>query len=299
MGQSLFNLLYYVIMQNTILIFGYGYTGSYVAKLLSQKGWKVIGTSSSSSLTTETIIIIPYDREAITNVIKLATHILISIPPDENGDIVVGNFVDLLFLAKNLKWIGYLSSTAVYGNHDGALVSEESALRPSNERAKQRIRAEAQWLEFGKQHKISVNIFRLAGIYGPKRNALEQLRNGKAKSIFKAGHVFSRIHVEDIARVIVAAIKLGSVREIYNLADDKPCPTFEVNNLAAELLGVIPPPIVHIKDAELSEMATEFYNDNKRISNYKIKDKLHIALKYPTFREGLKAIYDWNYGDSI
>jgi nucleoside-diphosphate-sugar epimerase len=279
-------------MQNTILIFGYGYTGSYVANLLSQNGWRVIGTSSRSSLRTESIIIIPYDREAITNVIKLATHILISIPPNENGDVVLDNFVDLLSSAKNLKWIGYLSSTAVYGNHEGALVSEESVLRPSNERAKQRIRAEAEWLEFGKQQKISVNIFRLAGIYGPKRNAIEQLINGKAKSIFKAGQVFSRIHVEDIARVIEAAIKLCSRKEIYNLADDKPCPTFEVNNLAAEFLRVIPPPIIHIKDAELSEMGAEFYKDNKRISNTKIKDKLHITLKYPTFREGLKAIHD-------
>lgn len=279
-------------MQNTLLIFGYGYTGSYVANLISQNGWQVIGTSTRSPLRTESTNIIPYDKGAITNVIKRASHILISIPPDENGDVVLGNFADLLSSAKGLRWIGYLSSTAVYGDHNGDLVNEESALRPSSERARQRIRAEEKWLEFGEQHKISVNIFRLAGIYGPKRNALEQVRNGKARSIFKEGQVFSRIHVEDIARVIVAAIKLGSLREIYNLADDKPCPTSEVNNFAAELLGAIPLPIIHIKDAELSEMAREFYNDNKRVSNSKIKDKLHIKLKYPTFCEGLKAIHD-------
>ncbi len=275
-------------MKNTFLVFGYGYTGSYVANLISQKGWQVVGTSSRFHNTKSTII--PYDREQITNVIKFTTHILIAIPPDENGDVVLADFSDILPLAQNLKWIGYLSSTAVYGNHDGAFVNEESILRPSSKRAKQRIIAETEWLDFGKKYKINVNIFRLAGIYGPERNAIDQVRSGKARSIFKEGQVFSRIHVEDIARVIVAATKLDSIREIYNLADDEPCPTFEVNNFAAELLGVTPPPIINIKEAELSEMAKEFYNDNKRISNSKIKDKLHIKLKYPTFREGLKAM---------
>jgi len=275
-------------MKNIFLILGYGYTGSHLANLIIQNGWRVVGTSSKSHHTKAAII--PYDREHITEEVEVATHILISIPPDENGDIVLADFSDILSLAKNLKWIGYLSSTAVYGNHDGAFVSEESVLRPSSERAKQRVKAEAEWLEFGKQHEISVNIFRLAGIYGPERNALVQVRAGHAKSVFKEGQVFSRIHVEDIARIVWAAIGLGSTAEIYNLADDEPCPTFEVNNFAAELLGVPPPPIVDIKEAKLSEMAKEFYNDNKRISNFKIKDKLHIKLKYPTFREGLRAM---------
>ena len=275
-------------MKNTFLILGYGYTGSHVANLISQNGWRVVGTSSKSHHTNAAII--PYDREQITNEIKTATHILVSIPPDENGDVVLADFSDILSLANNLKWIGYLSSTAVYGNHDGAFVNEESILLPSSKRAKQRVRAETEWLEFGKKYKTNVNIFRLAGIYGPERNALDQVRAGQARSIFKEGQVFSRIHVEDIARIIVAAATLESIREIYNVADDEPCPTFEVNNFAAELLGVIPPPIIDIKEAKLSEMAKEFYNDNKRISNSKIKDKLHIKLKYPTFREGLRAM---------
>ncbi len=275
-------------MKNTLLIFGYGYTGSHLANLISQNGWQVVGTSSRPHNTKSTII--PYDREQITNVIKFATHILISIPPDDNRDVVLADFSDIFPLAKNLKWVGYLSSTAVYGNHDGAFVNEESILRPSSKRAKQRIRAETEWLEFGKKYKIRVNVFRLAGIYGPERNALDQVRAGQARSIFKEGQVFSRIHVEDIARIIVAATKFESIRGIYNLADDEPCPTFEVNNFAAELLGVTPPPIIDIKEAELSEMAKEFYNDNKRVSNSKIKDTLHIKLKYPTFREGLRAM---------
>ncbi len=275
-------------MKNTLLIFGYGYTGSHVANLIRQNGWQVVGTSSKPHVTKSAII--PYDREQITNAIKIATHILISIPPDENGDVVLADFSDILPLAKNLKWIGYLSSTAVYGNHDGAFVNEESILRPSNTRAKQRIRAETEWLEFGKKYKIGINIFRLSGIYGPERNAIDQVRTGQVRSIFKEGQVFSRIHVTDIARIIVAAAKLESVREIYNVADDEPCPTFEVNNFAAELVGVTPPPIIDIKEAKLSEMTKEFYNDNKRVSNSKIKDKLHIRLKYPTFREGLRAM---------
>lgn len=275
-------------MKNTVLIFGYGYTGSHVANLISQNGWQVIGTSGRPHNTKS--IIIPYDREQIKNAVEVATHVLISIPPDEKGDIVLADFSDILSLAKNLKWIGYLSSTAVYGDHDGAFVNEESILRPSSERAKQRVRAEKQWLEFGARYKINVNIFRLAGIYGPERNAIDQVQNGKARSIFKKGQVFSRIHVEDIARIIVAAIKLENANEIYNIADDEPCPTFEVNNFAAGLLGVAPPQIIDIKYAELSGMAKEFYNDNKRISNSKIKEKLHAKLKYPTFREGLSSM---------
>ncbi len=274
-------------MKNTLLIFGYGYTGSHIANLMSQNKWHVIGTSRS--LNTNTI---PYKKEAVNEVMKLTTHILISIPPDENGDVVLADFSDILPLAKNLKWIGYLSSTAVYGDHGGDLVNEESILRPLTMRAKQRIMAENGWLEFGKKHKISVNIFRLSGIYGPKRNALDQVRARVAKSIFKEGQVFSRIHVEDIARTILAATELDSKTEIYNLADDEPCPTFEVNNFAAELLGVPPPPIIDIKEAKLSLMAKEFYNDNRIISNTKIKDKLHIKLKYPTFREGLRTCLD-------
>lgn len=283
-------------MKNTLLIIGYGYTASYIAQLFSQNNcWHVIGTSRTQK---PDDLIIPYERESIARSLKIATHVIISVPPDDQGDAVLNDFGDLFYEFESLKfpkleWIGYLSATSVYGNHDGDLVNEESILKPSSARAINRIRAEEQWFELGQKYKITVNIFRLAGIYGPKRNAIEQVKNGSAKSIFKEGQMFSRIHVEDIAQIILAAVNMKDAKaQIYNLADDHPCATIDVNNYAAKLLGVEPPNVIAIEDAQLSEMAQEFYSDNKRICNRKIQELLKIKLKYPTYRQGLLTIYN-------
>jgi nucleoside-diphosphate-sugar epimerase len=272
---------------NKLLIFGYGYVAAYIAASLDKNQWDIIGTTRSSQAQTN---IIEYNKEQISKALETVTHIIISIPPKENGDLVLSEFKELLSAAINLKWIGYLSSSSVYGNHHGAWVDENTQLIPISERAKNRVLAEKQWLDFGRQHNININIFRLAGIYGPGRNALEAVKEGRAKSILKKGHYFSRIHVKDIASIVKLAISNNALSEIYNVTDDYPCPTSEVNDLATELLGVEAPAMIKLADADLSPMAKEFYADNKKVSNRKIKTQLAVKLKYPTFREGLRSL---------
>ncbi|MDP4832677.1 MAG: NAD-dependent epimerase/dehydratase family protein [Rickettsiaceae bacterium] len=272
---------------NNLLIFGYGYTAAYIASSLNSNQWNIIGTTRSQKAHHN---IIEYNKNQISKALETVTHIIISIPPSIKGDIVLGEFKELLLATKNLKWIGYLSSSSVYGNHKGAWVDENTKLIPLSERAKNRVLAEQQWLDFGKQHNINTNVFRLAGIYGPSRNALESVTAGKAKSILKEGQCFSRIHVEDIANVVKLAISNNATSEIYNVADDYPCPTYEVNDFAAKLLNVSTPSMIKFSQASLSPMAKEFYADNKKISNRKIKAQLTVKLKYPTFREGLQSL---------
>ena len=272
---------------NSLLIFGYGYTSAYIAASLDKDQRSIIGTTRSSQSQTN---IIQYNKEQIHKALEAVTHIIISIPPVAEGDLVLGEFKELLSAAINLKWIGYLSSSSVYGNHYGAWVDENTKLIPLSERAKNRVLAEKQWLDFGGQNNININIFRLAGIYGPGRNVLELVKVRRAKSILQEGHCFSRIHVEDIANVVKIAIGNNAISEIYNVADNYPCPTYEVNDFAAELLGVEAPPMIKLTEAVLSPMAKEFYADNKKVSNHKIKTQLAVKLKYPTFREGLKSL---------
>lgn len=275
---------------NNLLIFGYGYTAAYIAASLNSNQWNIIGTTRSPKAHNNNNIIIEYNNNQISKALETVTHIIISIPPSIKGDIVLNEFKELLLAANHLKWIGYLSSSSVYGNHNGAWVDENTKLIPLSERAKNRVLAEQQWLNFGKQHSINTNIFRLAGIYGPSRNALESVTADKARSIMKKGQCFSRIHVEDIANVVKHAISNNATSEIYNVADDYPCSTYEVNNFAAKLLNVETPSMIKFSQASLSPMTKGFYTDNKKVSNKKIKTQLAVKLKYPTFREGLQSL---------
>lgn len=277
-------------MQNHLLIFGYGYTASNLAKSLNPNKWNICGTSRSKAKD-EYCDIINYEKFTIEKALKTSTHILISIPPNDQGDIVFQDFKDLIVRYSNIKWIGYLSSTAVYGNHNGSWVNENSNTNPSSQKGINRKLAENQWIKFGKENDISVNIFRLSGIYGPNRNALLQVKNGKVRSVYKEGQVFSRIHMSDIAQIIERAMEKTFKNEIFNLADDYPCSTIEVNSYAANLLKLPEPEIINYEKANLSEMAKEFYRDNKRISNQKIKEMLDITLKFPTYREGLNQLF--------
>lgn len=277
-------------MQNHILIFGYGYTASNLAKSLNQHKWNICATSRSKTKD-EYCSIINYEKFAIEKALRTSTHILISIPPNDQGDIVFQDFKNLIKNHSNIKWIGYLSSTAVYGNYNGAWVDENANTNPSSQRGINRKLAENQWITFGKENNISVNIFRLSGIYGPNRNALLQVKNGKAFSMYKEDQVFSRIHVSDIAQTIENAMEKTLKNEIFNLADDYPCSSIEVNSFAANLLKLPEPEIISYEKANLSEMAKEFYRDNKRISNQKIKEILNIKLKFPTYREGLSQLF--------
>jgi nucleoside-diphosphate-sugar epimerase len=270
-----------------MLFFGFGYSARVLAHRLVGKGWKITATARSDGAIAE---IGQHGYRAI-NFSALAeadldgvTHLVSSVPPGE-GDPVLAAHGELL-LSKALQWVGYLSTTGVYGDHGGAWVDEKSVLSPNTERGARRLAAEQAWLQTG----LPVHLFRLAGIYGPGRNALESVRDGTARCIIKPGQVFSRIHVEDIATVLEASIARPHPGRAYNVCDDEPCPPQDVIAYAAHLLGVAPPPDIPFGEARLSPMARSFYADSKRVSNRRIKTELGVKLKYPTYREGLAAL---------
>ncbi len=264
-------------MQNTLFIFGLGYSARFIADLARTKGFEVTGTSSRGGLDFE-------DDEAVRAALNSASHILSSVPPETTIDPVIARYGRAIVEAKP-SWLGYLSTTGVYGNTDGAVVDETSPLNPSSERSHRRVRDEAAWAALGPVH-----IFRLAGIYGPGRSALEQLKAGRARRIIKPGQVFSRIHVADIARFTLASmLDPDPTGAIYNLCDDEAAPPQDVIAYAAGLLGVEPPPAIAFDSAELSDMARSFYADNRLVSNAKIKGRFAMEMACSNYRDGLTA----------
>jgi nucleoside-diphosphate-sugar epimerase len=217
--------------------------------------------------------------------------VLVSVPPDRAGDPVLRHFAGNLAAASRLGWIGYLSTLGVYGDHAGAWVDEETKCEPLSPRNRARLKAEGQWLKFGKRAEKPVQVFRLAGIYGPGRNALAQLREGTARRIFKAGQVMNRIHVADIAGALAASLARPMQGAVFNVCDDEPAPPQDVVAHAAFLMGVAPPPEVPIAEAELSPMAASFYAECKRASNAKLRRELGWTPRFPSYREGLAALY--------
>jgi nucleoside-diphosphate-sugar epimerase len=222
--------------------------------------------------------------------LREATHVLISAPPGEVGDPVLNQHSADLAQAPSLRWIGYLSTVGVYGDHQGDWVDETTPPNPVSQRGRRRVGAEEAWLALGADAGARVLIFRLAGIYGPGRSAIDRLRAGTAQRIVKPGQVFNRIHVEDIAEIVHASLSGGGTHAVYNVADDEPAPPQDVIAYAAELLQMPPPPAIAIEDARLSVMAKSFYVENKRISNARAHRDLGIDLKYPNYRLGLQAI---------
>jgi nucleoside-diphosphate-sugar epimerase len=218
------------------------------------------------------------------------THLLVSVPPDAAGDPVLAVHGEDIARIKGLRWLGYLSTTSVYGDHGGGWVDETAELAPSGDRGRRRVAAEAGWLELWHRRGVPVHIFRLAGIYGPGRSPFDALRAGTAKRIDKPGQVFSRIRVEDLAHVLAASISRPRPGAIYNVCDDDPAAPEAVVAHAAALLGMPAPPLVPFEAAELSPMARSFYDDNKRVSNRLIKSELGVTLRYPDYRAGLAAI---------
>lgn len=226
------------------------------------------------------------DAAAVDQAIVGAGHLLASLPPDAHGDPVLDRHAAAL-AAASPRWVGYLSTTGVYGDRAGGWVDEESAIDPATERGRRRAAAEAAWLAIG----LPVHLLRLAGIYGPGRSALDRVRDGRARRIVKPGQVFSRIHVADIAQVLAASIARPRPGRAYNLADDMPAPPQDVIAFAADLLGAPPPPEVAFDEADLSPMARSFYAESKRVSNARIKSELGVQLLYPDYRAGLRAIH--------
>lgn len=271
-----------------ILCFGLGYSARVLAGGLSDRGWRVTGTSRNPE-ESDCLRFArghPLAREAFAGV----SHVLISIPPDETGDPALDRHGGDIAAISGLAWLGYLSTTGVYGDRGGGWVDENSELRPSGARGRRRVAAEAGWLDLWRRRGVPVHIFRLAGIYGPGRSPFDALRAGAATRIEKPGQVFSRIHVEDLASVLSASIARPRPGAVYNVCDDEPAPPEAVVAHAAVLLGLPPPPLVPFAAAGLSPLAKSFWDDNKRVANALIKRELGVALRYPDYRAGLAAI---------
>lgn len=280
-----------------LFVFGMGYTGKILAKHLSDEGWKVSGTSRDQA-GADQLIKTGYNAHVFNNdspldpkVLNDVTHILLSIPPNDDGDLVYKSHgQDIAKLTENLKWVGYLSTTGVYGDRGGDWVDETADLTPSTKRGEKRVLAEGQWRKLYAQNGVPVHAFRLAGIYGPGSNQLEKVAQGKAKRRIKQGQVFSRIHVEDIAGMLLASIHAPCPGQNYNICDDEAAPPQNVVTYAAELLAVDPPPEIEFNPDDISPMGLSFFAESKQVSNEKIKTELNYQLKYPTYREGLKAL---------
>lgn len=289
----------------SLFCFGYGYSCEYLSRALKAAGgWDIAGTTRD-----------PEKRRALrdqdikaflfSNDIPLAdplymmrdaTHILISTPPSDHGDpSFLFHGEDILKLPK-VEWVGYLSTTGSYGDRGGEWVDETARARPTTQRGSRRLKAEEQWLSLFETHNIPVHIFRLAGIYGPGRSALDSVRSGVARRIDKPGHAFSRIHIDDIVQILMASMHNIRPGEIYNVCDDEPAPSHEVIDYACQLLGIESPPLQPFDKVDMAPITRSFYTDNKRIKNDKIKTDLGISLKYKTYKDGLEGCLDAEQG---
>jgi nucleoside-diphosphate-sugar epimerase len=261
------------------LVFGLGYVGEAFAAALRARGWTVTGTRRGGGLVFDGAYCAPVAAE-----LARADAVLASIPPDEAGDPAFLAFQQ--DLAARPRWIGYLSTTGVYGDLGGRWAFEATPLNPASEQGRRRVLAEGQWLSL--PHPAQV--FRLPGIYGPGRSAFDRLRAGDARRIIKPGQVFSRAHVDDIVSALAASLDRPNPGRAYNVCDDEPAPPQDVIAHAAQMLGMEPPPDVALEQAGLSPMAQRFYAENKRVSNACAKAELGWRPLYPTYREGLAAI---------
>ena len=285
-------------MSKHILFFGFGYCAQFLAPLLAAQGWHITATcrdtDKAKRLTDNDITPLMLDGTPLSPAaLDGVSHIVLSAAPSDDGDPALPLLRDAL--AQNgdaIKWLGYLSTTGVYGDHAGAWIDEDTPRGPLGERGQRRVDAEAAWAALAAAHDLPIHYFRLAGIYGPGRNQLAALKAGTARRIDKPGQVFSRIHVADIAAILLASMTKPQAGRAYSLCDDEPAPPQEVVAFAATLLGLEPPPLIAFEAADLSPMAKSFYGENKRIKNSRIKQELGITLSYPSYREGLRALFD-------
>ena len=283
-----------------LFCFGLGYSCARFGVRLKEMGWKVSGTVRTEEKRKILLekefgdVWLFSDNESISDPIKAfsgVTHVVCSIPPGLDGDPALLRHRGDLQNAADLKWVGYLSTPAVYGDRGGALVSEVDAPNPGSLRGRRRLSAEQGWIAAFSESVVDVQIFRLSGIYGPGRNALDQLRNGRARIIEKPGQVFNRIHVDDIGAVLIASMSRPRHGGIYNVADHEASASGDVIKFAASLLEVDPPRPIPFRDADLSQMARSFYSECKRLDTSRLRDELGVNLQYPNYREGLSEIF--------
>lgn len=288
-----------------VMIFGAGYSGKAIGRLLSSRGCRVSGTTRSlekqDALRDCGILPFQFDggelSAALTAELATVTHLVQSIAPGRDGDPLIRLFTGsgLKMLMPKLEWIAYLSTVGVYGDHDGAWVDEDTALKPVSQRSVERVEAEKAWQALAGQNGLPLAILRLSGIYGPGRNAFVNLANGTARRLVKKDQVFNRIRIEDIAG---ATALLAEMRQpgIYNVTDNEPCPPQDVVAEAARLMGMEPPPEQPFETAELSPMARSFYGENKRVSNARLK-ALGYAFRFGDYRQSLQDLWSngtWN-----
>jgi nucleoside-diphosphate-sugar epimerase len=270
---------------NRLLIFGLGYCGTAIGGAASAAGFHVTGTTRAGL---DGSIRFDSAHEAVQS----ATHIVSTAAPTNEGDPVLAHYAEQISADPSLRWIGYLSSTVVYGDRGGGWVDEDTPPAPQQARGQRRVEAEDAWAQFANRH--PVDIFRLSGIYGPGRSAFDDLRSGRARRVIKPGHQFGRIHRDDIAQAVVAAMLQDrpAGRRVLNLADDEPSESAAVITQAAALLNIAPPPEIAFADAlpTMSPMARSFWADNRKVASVKTKAALGIAWRYPTYSEGLRAI---------
>jgi nucleoside-diphosphate-sugar epimerase len=281
-----------------LVIFGLGYSAGFFARAAQARGWEVTGTVRSAeragALSRAGIHTLVFGGFAVSTplakAVEAADAVLVSVQPDEAGDPVLGALGEKLAAAPALRWIGYLSTIGVYGDHDGAWIDEAAQCRPGSTRSRQRLAIEQDWLSFGGRSGKPVQIFRLSGIYGPGRNPITKLRAGTANRLVKPGQVFNRVHVEDIAGVLLASLERPRAGAIYNVTDDEPAPPQDVVSFAAEAAGLTPPPETAFDPARLSPMAASFYGENKRVSNALVKRELGYRFRYPDYRQALRDL---------
>lgn len=277
---------------------GLGYTAEAFARRMQPRGGTVGGTARTQdgvarigALGYEAVL---FDGTApapeASRAIAAATHLLISAGPDAEGDPSLRHHGRDIARAAGLRWIGYLSTIGVYGSSDGEWVDETTMPKPGSERAHRRLAAESDWLAFGQTSGKTVQVFRLGGIYGPGRSAVDDLRDGSARRIVKPGQVFNRIHVDDIARVLAAAAEGRGSHAVYNVTDGAPSPPQDVVAHAARLMGVTPPAEIPFESAPLTPMGRSFYAENRRVRSRRVVEDLGVTLRYPSYREGLAAI---------
>jgi nucleoside-diphosphate-sugar epimerase len=289
---------------STLLCFGLGYSAEHFVAAYGDGFERIVGTVRGAERAavlnahlSGRLKALLFDGNFATpevkDAVRDAAFVLVSIPPHETGDPVLAVFADALAHARRLRAIVYLSTVGVYGDHNGEWVDEETPATPGSERSRARLMAERAWQDFGSRHGTAVTVLRLAGIYGPGQNALVRIEHGNARRIVKRGQVFTRIHVADIAQSIDAAFARRA-SGIFNVADDEPSPAGETLVFAAQLIGAAPPPEIPYEEAaaSMSPMAKSFWRECRRVKNDKLKRELGVNLQYPTYREGLRALFD-------
>ena len=283
-----------------IFCFGFGQVAKNFISKVNSKNYKIYLSSTSRGETSDKSFeginyknyqfnSEKYDKNLIAN-LKEADHILVSIPPENQEDLVVKNFSKFIESSK-VKWITYLSATSIYGDHKGEWVNENSKTNPISTNGIARLKAENAWVSLEKNNKIPVQIFRLSGIYSNEKNILTRLKSGEVKLINKKNHYFSRIHVDDISNILFKSLSKFKSGEIYNLSDDKPSTSEDVTLFGAKMLNIKNIEKIEVDEIR-NEMLKDFYNESKKVSNKKVKNYFNYNLKFPSYIEGLTHIRD-------